>query len=62
MSITITGLIIELLTWLSVKFQINLPQAEIDGFVKTIVALVGFGLIWWGRYRKGDITPIGSRK
>jgi len=64
MSITIAGLIIALLGSLANKlgFVFNVSDTELVRIVEVVGQFGGLALAYWGRYRKGDINPLGMRK
>lgn len=55
MSLTIGGIITMLLSQI-------LPLEEVAPFVDAVVLIGTTAMIWWGRYRLGDITWWGGRK
>jgi hypothetical protein len=54
MSITITGIITMLLSQV-------LPLEEVGPVVDAVALIVTTSLIWYGRYRQGDITWWGKK-
>lgn len=54
-SMTQQGLAVEVLIFLSQLFKLNILPAEIQGTITALLAIVGFVMIFWGRYRKGDL-------
>jgi hypothetical protein len=62
MSITISGLIVALLSWLVGQSGETIPSEQLVSFVDTFGILIGAVLAWYGRWRKGDITVFGARK
>lgn len=64
MSITIAGLIIALLGSLANKvgFVFNVSDSELVRLVEVVGQVVGLGMAWYGRVRKGDISALGARK
>jgi hypothetical protein len=61
MSLTIQGWIIGLLVFLANHFGLPFTEAELTTTVSVIVGLISFIMIYWGRYRKGDINVWGGR-
>lgn len=59
-SVTIAGLLVLALNWIGLTDLIT--PAEAETFVNLIVQLVGMIVIFVGRFRKGDITPLGFKK
>jgi hypothetical protein len=55
MSLTIQGLLVVLLS-------IVLPVEEVNAFVDAVMVIVGLLMAWYGRYRIGGITILGTRK
>lgn len=43
-------------------FGIELPNDQADAIVNGIVSIALLAGVIYGRYRKGDITPLGVRK
>ena len=62
MSVTISGWIIVALTWLLPHLGVNIDANALSMTVATIAQIVGGVLIYWGRYRQGDITWYGATK
>ena len=62
MSITIISWVLLALNWLTVKFSIPVAPGDLDTTVHTLIAFFTVLGIYWGRYRKGDITWYGARK
>jgi hypothetical protein len=54
-SMTNQGLAIEILIFLVEIFKLNILPQEIQGVVMAIGALIGFGMIFYGRWRKKDL-------
>jgi hypothetical protein len=55
MSLTITGIITMLLSqWM--------PLEEVGPFVDSAALIITTIVIWYGRYRQGDITWWGAKK
>ena len=54
-SMTQQGLAIEILIFLVQLFKLNILPSEIQGVVIAVGALIGFGMIFYGRIRKGDL-------
>lgn len=56
MSLTLQGVLVIVLGFV-------IDNAEIANALATdIVMVVGIVLAWYGRYRQGDIDPLGFRK
>ncbi len=55
MSLTVGGIITMLLSQI-------LPIEEVGPVVDAVVLILSTVMIWWGRYRLGDITWWGGRK
>jgi hypothetical protein len=65
MSQTIIGLLITIIGLVASLLKIEIDNAQIEAMVNGIAAVATFiGIIWtwWGRYRQGDITLIGTKK
>jgi hypothetical protein len=55
MSLTITGIITMLLSQV-------LPVEEVGPVVDAFALIITTGIIWYGRYRQGDITWYGTKR
>ena len=62
MSQTIIGLLITILGILASKLNLNVSHEELIQIVGTIATIYGLAHTFWGRYRQGDITIIGTKK
>jgi len=62
MSLTITGIIVALLSWVVKITGVEMGTEEITQFVNTFGELIGILLAWYGRWRQGDIGILGNRK
>ena len=58
MSLTITGVISMLLSFILTPEETNVVMS----FIEQGLLVVGIILAYWGRYRMGDITWYGTRK
>lgn len=54
-SMTQQGLAIEIFVFLTELLNLNILPDEIQGVVNAVLSIIGFGMIFWGRYRKGDL-------
>jgi hypothetical protein len=61
MSLTITGVIVTVLVMLSSQLGLPFTEAELSTTVTVLFGLVGAGMSYWGRIRKGDIDWFGRR-
>jgi hypothetical protein len=59
-SVTIASLIVIVLGWLGVGDLVT--QDELSNGINLVIQLVGIIGVWYGRYRQGDINPLGFRK
>lgn len=59
-SVTLTGVIIAVVVPVLIKFGFS--ESCSNELVNTVIPLVGGAIAWFGRTRKGDITPLGFRK
>ena len=59
-SATFAFLIVSLLGWLGVSHIAT--QNEVAIVVDNIIQVVGLIGAFWGRYRQGDITPLGFKR
>lgn len=55
MSLTITGI-------LTIVLSQIIDAAVAEDLAADIVLVVGIIVTWYGRYRLGDLTPLGLRK
>lgn len=62
MSITIIGLLISFLAWLSQNFGLNFTESEAEATIKVLVELGGLFVALFGRLRIGDLRWWGGRK
>lgn len=62
LSLTQVGNYVVLASILVSLLKLNITEAELQTVAEAIVALVGVGMAWYGRYRKGDLTLLGARK
>ncbi len=62
MSITISGFFLTALTWLLPHLGINIDATALSTTLTTIAQIIGGLLIYWGRYRQGDVTWYGTKK
>lgn len=62
MSLTIKGLIVVIFGLIFKYLEVELPIDNLKIFVEVLLTLGGALIAWYGRYRKGDITVLGSRK
>jgi len=60
MSVTMSGFWLLILNWLA--GFLNIPQDNLVVTGRTIVTVVSVLLIYWGRYRQGDINFFGFKK
>jgi MFS-type transporter involved in bile tolerance (Atg22 family) len=59
MSVTISGLFTMILTQI---LGDQVDQEQIANFINVGGLIISAVVIWWGRYRKGDITWYGVKK
>lgn len=62
MSITIIGLLVSFLAWLSQNFGLNFTESEAESAVKVVLELGGLLVALYGRIRLGDLSWWGGRK
>ena len=60
-SLTISGLAITLLAFISQQFDLGFSQSEVSEIVMGVVQVTGIFLAWHGRTRKKDINLFGRR-
>ena len=61
-SLTQAGIYVSVIGFLVQMFKLNIASEEITQLVTSVITLVGLGVAWYGRYRKGDITVLGIKK
>jgi len=61
-SLAYIGIIVTLASFLAKMLELNIAPGNIETTVLTILAFIGAIIAFYGRYRKGDITPLGVRK
>ena len=61
-SLTQAGVYVSLLGFLAKAFGLNIGTEELTSLVEAVLTIVGLGMAWYGRYRKGDLTVLGSKK
>lgn len=59
MSLTITSLIVLVLGLFGVGDIVT--ESEVSQVINAIIQIAGVVGVWWGRYRHGDINPIGMK-
>lgn len=62
MSLTIKGILVLLVGYAVSHFNLPIGSEALETTVTTIVTLIGAVMAWYGRYRHGDITPLGYSK
>lgn len=62
MSVTISGILISVLGFVVSKFNLPVTTDEVEHFTAIAMQLGGLIIAWYGRWRQGDVTPIGRRK
>lgn len=62
MSQTYIGLVVSLLGTFLPKVGVVLPNEELTTTVSALVTVIGALWAFWGRWRKGDLTVVGTRK
>lgn len=62
MSITISGLIITVISFVVSRYGLPFTEAEINSVVIGLAEVIGIAIAWYGRYRQGDITALGTKK
>ena len=43
-------------------FHVNISTPEIQQALEAVLTIGGLVVAWYGRYRKGDLTIVGTRK
>lgn len=61
-SLTQSGVYVSLLGFLVKILGLNIGTEELTSLVEAVLTIVGLGMAWYGRYRRGDLTALGSRK
>jgi hypothetical protein len=62
MSLTIRGLVVYILATILSNAGFPHEFHDIEGYITTTLQVVAAIMIYWGRYRKGDINAFGMRK
>lgn len=62
LSLTQAGVYVNVIVLLLQIFNVNIAPEEVQKFAEAILVVVGLGMAWYGRYRKGDLTKLGFRK
>ena len=62
MSVTISGLAIGVVIFICESVGVEIGTEEITQFIATAGKFISAGMIYWGRFRKGDINPFGGKK
>lgn len=62
LSLTQSGVYVSLLGFLVKAFNLDIGNEELTSLVEAVLTIVGLAMAWYGRYRKGDLTVVGSRK
>lgn len=62
MSLTISGWILMVLTWVLPRLGVNIDATALSTTIATAVQIFGGLLVYWGRYRQGNITWYGANK
>ena len=60
-SLTITGLVVLILGFVFSKMGIPLAEGSLETTITTLVQIAGGVIVWWGRYRQGDISVFGGK-
>ena len=61
-SLTQGGNYVVLLGFILQLLKVNIATEELTQFVNAALILGGLIVSWIGRYRKGDLTILGTRK
>lgn len=61
-SLTITATAVWLIKTLLQSAGIAVPETEIQSFLNVAINIILAASIWYGRWRKGDISIIGQRR
>ena len=62
MSLTFVGLATGIVAWLLKTADIPIANGVVENFVQVTLAIVAAVMVYWGRFRKGDLTVFGTRK
>jgi hypothetical protein len=60
-SLTITGVIVMIIAVIFEKSGVEIGSAEIQTCIEVLIAGAGIITTWYGRWRSGDITWLGSK-
>ena len=61
MSFTIRGLIVAIIGLVLQQSGATIGSENISNFVEVFIQIAGIGMAYWGRFRQGDITPLGRK-
>ena len=62
LSVTITGLVVGVIAWISRDAGVPIAEGNIESFVQTALALISVATVYYGRFRQGDINIFGAKK
>ena len=62
MSVTISGIAVFLIGKFLGWTGFSVGNEQITTFVEVLVQIVGGIIVWWGRFRQGDIKWYGAKK
>jgi len=62
MSVTISGLISMAIAWFFREANVEVMPEQLQNFLEVVWLGISAILIWYGRWRKGDINFFGGRK
>ena len=60
-SLTITGIIVVLLAFILDKTGVGYDMSQLQNAIEGIAYLAGLVMAFYGRYRHGDINPLGRK-
>ncbi len=62
MSVTISGIFVAALIWFFRESDVTVAPENIQNFVETAGLLASALVVWFGRWRQGDIKWWGGRR
>ena len=60
-SLTITGLAVLILGFVLNKIGVPIAEGNLETTIATLIEVIGGIVVFWGRYRQGDINIFGGK-
>lgn len=61
-SLTVSGLVVLVVLKIFDWANVQVAPESVQSFVEVLAGLYAVAAVWYGRWRKGDITWYGKRK